>query len=435
MRNNLLKLFACMFFGLTLAENAKAEDDIIQVTPFAAMPGVTENEWDEDLAFSIQMNNSQPYTALQFDLWLPQGMTLISDEPLELLRERFPGIVKKGVFYPEHNITMVDLGDGHYRVEIWHETFAPIIGESGDIMVCYYLTSADMAPGYYPIKISGAILAVDSHNSFKPETSTSYVKIGNPGADATLSMTGRIPSFVNEALALETGLGTLDCGQVTSVDGTFRLVDGRNFVAPVEDAVTEAVTYHRDCPSNKWGTVCLPFSVESDASVQYFKLSEVEVDKLVFEPVESVEAGTPAVFKILSGDALDISVDNAVLHAGECSTVFDGLYWTMKGSYSAFSLDPEAAESQSVSQYFISMDKFWYNNVAVPLDAFRAWFEVPNSSQVRMFSIAESDNTTEIELIGQDGEEESVCFDIAGRRLSCKSKGINITNNKKLLIR
>ncbi|MGN0220986.1 MAG: hypothetical protein ACI4BA_02545 [Prevotella sp.] len=434
MMNSFLKITTCLSFSLVLSEGVKAEDDILQVTPFATTAGITENDWD--YAFTVQMNNTQAYTAIQFDILLPPGMTLIPDEPLELLQDRFPGTVKKGVFYPEHNISVSDQGNGLYRIVLYHDEFAPIEGDSGDLMVFYYLTSADMAPGYYPIKVTGTVLAVNAHNDYKPETSTSYVKIGEPGEDATLTMEGLIPSFVNEALALETGLKTLDCSKVTGMDGTFSLVDGRNFIAPTEDATAQTVTYHRSCPSNKWGTACLPFSVESDAYVQYFRLMEVEAGKLTFEPVASVEAGVPTVFKILNGDALDVSVDNAVVRGGECSTTFDNVNWTMKGSYSQINLTPEAPENQTVDQYYISMDKFWYNNVEVLLDAFRGWFEAPMAVRAPAFSINEHDNnTTGIDFIEKVDGTVEMKFDMGGRQLPYAIKGINIINNKKIIIR
>ena len=52
-----------MSFGLVLSESVKAEDDILQVTPFATTAGITENDWDENYTFTVQMNNTQTYTA------------------------------------------------------------------------------------------------------------------------------------------------------------------------------------------------------------------------------------------------------------------------------------------------------------------------------------------------------------------------------------
>lgn len=434
MKNSFLKIFTCLSFSFVLAESVKAEDDILQVTPFVTTAGITENEWDENYTFTVQMNNTQAYTGIQFDIQLPPGMTLIEDEPLELLKERFPGTVKKGVFYPEHKISVAPQGNGLYRIVLYHEQLTPVKGNSGDLMVFYYLTSEDMAPGYYPIKVTGTVLAVNAHTGCKPETSTSYVKIGEPGEDATLAMEGLIPSFVNEALAKETDLKNLDCSKVTNMDGTFSLVDGRNFIAPTENATAQTVSYSRSCPSNKWGTICLPFSAASNADVQYFKLAEVKSDKLTFEPVASVEAGVPAVFKLLNGDALNISVDNTVVHTGECSTTFDGLSWTMKGSYVTFSLDPDAPENASVDQYFISLDKFWHNNVAVPLNAFRAWFEAPKSSvRANYFLIDEPDVPTDINVVERADGRVDVIYDLSGRKTSKVLNGISIINNKKVI--
>ena len=432
MKNNFLKLFVCITFSLVFSESAKAVDDILQVTPFATTAGITENKWE--YTFTVQMNNTQAYTGIQFDIQLPPGMTLIEDVPLELLKERFPGTEWKGVFLPEHKISVSPQGNGLYRIVLYHEELKPVNGNSGDLMVFYYLTSEDMAPGYYPIKVTGTVLAVDAHTGCKPETSTSYVKIGEPGENASLAMEGLIPSFVNEALAKETDLKTLDCSMVTGMDGTFSLVDGRNFIAPTEDATAQTVSYSRNCPSGKWGTICLPFALESNADVQYLKLAEVKSDRLTFEPVTSVEAGVPAVFKILNGDALNISVDNAIVKAGNCSTTFEALDWTMKGSYVTFSLDPEAPENASVDQYFISMDKFWYNNVAVPLDAFRAWFEAPRTSaRASYFSIDESDVPTDINVVERADGRVDVIYDISGRRTTNVLNGISIINNKKYI--
>ena len=434
MKNNFLKLFVCITFSLVFSESAKAVDDILQVTPFATTAGITENEWDENYTFTVQMNNTQAYTGIQFDIQLPPGMTLIEVEPLELLKERFPGTVIKGVFHPEHNISVSPQGNGLYRIVLYHDKLKPVYGNSGDLMVFYYLTSEDMAPGYYPIKVTGTVLAVDAHTGCKPETSTSYVKIGEPGENASLAMEGLIPSFVNEALAKETDLKTLDCSKVTGMDGTFSLVDGRNFIAPTEDATAQTVSYSRNCPSGKWGTICLPFALESNADVQYLKLTEVKSDRLTFEPVTSIEAGVPAVFKIQNGDALNISVDNAIVKAGNCSTTFEALDWTMKGSYVTFSLDPEATENASVDQYFISMDKFWYNNVAVPLDAFRAWFEAPRTSaRASYFLIDESDVPTDINFVERADGRVDVIYDISGRRTTNVLNGISIINNKKYI--
>ena len=119
---------------------------------------------------------------------------------------------------------------------------------------------------------------------------------------------------------------------------------------------------------------------------------------------------------------------------GYCSTTFEALDWTMKGSYVTFSLDPEAPENASVDQYFISRDKFWYNNVPVTLDAFRAWFEAPKSSvRASYFLIDEPDVPTDINVVERADGRVDVIYDLSGRKTSKVLNGISIINNKKVI--
>lgn len=429
-----LVLIVFLLLNLTFPTRSKAED-ILQITPFSTSSGITENDWDENLTFMVQMNNTMAYTAIQFDLWLPDGMTLIDDEPLELLPGRFPGIVKKGVFFPEHNVSVTSLQDkGHYRIVIYHDTFAPIEGNSGNLMQFYYLTSSEMHPGYYPIKITDAKLAVDAHTGYNIASSTSYVKIDEPGEDASLAMEGYIPSFVNESLASETQLRKLDFQHVTGMGGTFTLLDGRDFNAPSEEVIIPSVIYERDCPSNMWGTICLPFAVRSNANIQYYKLEEVSEDRMLFEPIIEVETGNPVVFKLIGTDKVSVSADNVTFCKEPRNTFFENIGWNMRGSFATITLDPNDEKNQSKDLYYISNDKFWYNNASVPLYAFRGWFETAKSTSSRLFTIGEVGDTTYINVLEHDNGTAELCFDLNGRYLSKPQKGLNIINQRKVII-
>lgn len=66
-------------------------EDVLQVVPFETKAGATV---DDGLSFSVAMNNaSAEIWALQFDLLLPEGMTIddVSGwDPFELSTDRFP---------------------------------------------------------------------------------------------------------------------------------------------------------------------------------------------------------------------------------------------------------------------------------------------------------------------------------------------------------
>lgn len=106
------KIIMVYVLALVGVLEAKSED-VLQVTLFATTAGVVEDDWK---TFSIEMNNTKEYTALQFDLYLPEGLTLIDEGPMELNADRFPGYVRKGIFYPEHNYACVKIGTSSLRL-------------------------------------------------------------------------------------------------------------------------------------------------------------------------------------------------------------------------------------------------------------------------------------------------------------------------------
>ena len=70
-----------------------------------------------------------------------------------------------------------------------------------------------------------------------------------------------------------------------------------------------AASYTRSPESGTWGTLCLPFSVSSDESVQFYQLTKITDAVMRFEPVATTEPNTPLVFKRLSASGLQFSVD------------------------------------------------------------------------------------------------------------------------------
>lgn len=402
----------------------KAED-VLQVIPFTTTSGVVEDDWE---CFSVEMVNTQSYTALQFDLYLPEGMTLISDGPMELSADRFPGYTRKGVFIPEHTYECTKMNDGHYFITIYHTDFAPIKGNDGELLTFYYETADDMPAGYYPIKVTGTVLAVDSHTDTKPEASMSYVKVGEPSPNAILDFGDYfIPSFVESALPAQNVIKNGVCPNLV-------LTDGYDFT-PTGEFTAITASYSR-AMSNDWGTVCLPFALTSDATVQYYKLSSVNNETMKFEPVATVEAGEPAVFKKISASALSVNAQNVTITAGDKEKAQDVSGWTMKGTYVAVNKNSDANNDI----YYIAQDKFWYANQTFPVDAFRGWFETTKPSEagtrVHMFIISEENGTiTSVNYIENEDRTVDIRFDLTGKMLSAPKNGINIINGKKVLVK
>lgn len=162
---------------LMLSCTAIWADNYLRVVPFNAEAGLTENEWETYFDVELVCDAEDKYTALQFDLYLPEGMTLIDDEPIELYPERFEGVTKKGNFMPYATFS-ADKKEDHYLITLYHENLEKIHGTSGAAMRFYYLTAPDMKEGEYDIKIDGQVLVLNGDNGDYPEAQVSKVTIG-----------------------------------------------------------------------------------------------------------------------------------------------------------------------------------------------------------------------------------------------------------------
>lgn len=299
----LLTAFSCL--------GAMADSEL-QVLPFKAVANDGNPEWDSYL--EITLENDVNIAGMQFDLYLPEGMT-IDDDGFELTTDRWTGTVNKktGVFSPNATTEVTDKGNGHYFVTLYDQNNFQK-GNSGVAFIIYYKTGA-MADGVYPIRIENAKMgptANPSEGAILP-VSTSYVVIGDP-TNATLSMEGAIPSFVNEALASETAIGTLDLTKVTASNGTFTYVDGRAVKAP--EGLKGKVAYKRSVSG--LASICLPFA----ADIKAYTYSNMAGEYAIFDEVSALEANTPAIVNA----NIDITVADATIGSVEGKTINSGYY-------------------------------------------------------------------------------------------------------------
>ena len=209
------------------------------------------------------------------------------------------------------------------------------------------------------------------------------------------------------------------------------LYDEDDFVIP-HDFTAYGVSYDREVIDNQlWGTICMPFDLTSNDMVQYYTLSSVTSEEMVFRPEDEIPANTPAVYNLLDEEPdcldiwylrpLEISATNDLTLS---SAPTDG--WTMKGTYS-----PEGLVSGSGTDiYFIARDQVWRAARAISVNPFRAWFETstpPSGAQLRIAIEGEAEGIQSIEMDKYQGE---IIFDLMGRQSDSSRKGIVIKNGK-----
>lgn len=394
----------------------------IGVTPFVAESG---NNYTIALNFNAKEEN---ITNIDFDMELPpflsrtkNGRKVIPFDSADEERLYIDG--NEG----DHSVTI----DGnHVSIEsIVNDEYRFIAGTEGALINMYYTSASSVAEGLYAVNFSNIILTDGDGNKINVAPTTSYIKVGNP-IDASLIFTGLVTADVNDALAKDNALSSIDMRKVIRSEGSLILKDGINFNAP-KYAFAENVAYTRPISSN-WGTVCLPFALESNATVQYYKLSSVNDSHMTFEPVSSIEAGKPAVFKSLSGDVLSINATDVVICEGSKEMEQDVNNWTMRGTYSSFNNNP--TECVNII-YYISNNKFWFADQTFPVTTFRGWFETQNTSaaRVRAYSLAEYNSSTLIDFVEKKDGTVNVIFDLTGKKISNPQNGINIINGKKII--
>lgn len=224
--------------------------------------------------------------------------------------------------------------------------------------------------------------------------------------------------------------------------------------------------------TSQWGTLCMPFAVESNDGVQLYELSEVSNTEdeeggegaygvLRFTAIDSAAPGQPVVFRKNDKDAdgITIVMENAELKSGESEPVSTGVdKWVIRGTLKATTIQSgtEVTEydeihetvvsSKDVNRYYIASDKFWNAKKEAIVPAFRAWFECDVTPEepaaakpaYTIFIMGEDDNVTAVLNSAADGELEECTeiYDLNGRKLEKVVKGqVNIINGKKIFVK
>lgn len=211
----------------------------------------------------------------------------------------------------------------------------------------------------------------------------------NPNALAKVSNSGVKDYLDNNFTNIIVGDGT------TYTCNNFVLTDKAPIQVPVNFTAVNA-SYKRT-GSSTWGTICMPFALESDDDVQYyqFKSLDMEAGCMEFEEVDYVDANTPAIYSIAEGASElllggeNLAVIPSKQNPNEYVAPNNAKELTLYGVLSQKSETLPVSENSPY--YYIAKDKFWqpWTN-AVTVAPMRAYFKTNSSTPVsaRMFAIA-----------------------------------------------
>ena len=131
---------------LVTFEADKQDSDVPVVTTENTMTlsNVTANT-GTTVALPIGLNNVDEITALQMDLYLPTGITLVTDEDGDVKIETADRVSNK------HTVDCSKMADGSYRIICYSTKNNAFAGNSGELFSLSLIVSSELADGDYEI--------------------------------------------------------------------------------------------------------------------------------------------------------------------------------------------------------------------------------------------------------------------------------------------
>lgn len=407
----LIMLHVLIMIGYSHAENTDVSiyDNVVYIPPFTVSSGA-------QATVSICMKNTALIRSFQFDLYLPNGISVVKSN-----KGRIQGTLNP-VRLPEedqHLLTFSEQPDGAIRFLCGSEYDEIFVGNDGEIASLLIDVSADMGVGEYPIYIAGITLSeTDIKNHYDTELIETSITIGEPADTRTV---------------LDENSTTVPAA-ATNVD----------------------VRVKRTIHANEWSTIVLPFAMSEAQVKEVFGNdvqlgdftgtdSDFDVDdncvaiKANFDAVTAIEANHPYIIKV-SQPVEEFTVDGVDINADEDEAYFEfdnGKSGSRRVVYSGFYGTYHAGTVLDKFTLFLNNNKFWYSMGQTKMKAFRAYFgfldvltEVENASNIKMW--VNSDDATDIKAIDHSSAIDHN-YNLAGQRVSKNYKGIVVNKNKKVL--
>lgn len=222
-------------------------------------------------------------------------------------------------------------------------------------------------------------------------------------------------------LALGTYTFTFDAGIMQG--GNIMTGIYTNASAEITFTVADDYAANLKVSSAKWGTFVAPFEVTMPAGVSAYTVETVTADVINLKEVTSgvVAANTPVV--LYSEQAVNETYDGVITSYDEVGTQLVGVFKTTEMQAGSYILQNHEG---NVAFYRV-MEVSGTPTVA----ASRCYIVAPESS-AKGLAIS-VDEATGINTIF--GGEKVEIYDINGRKLNAPVKGINIINNKKVIIK
>lgn len=415
----------------------------LEVIPFAIAPG-------EEKEVEVVLNNpDDAFTGLQFDLALPEGISLVSDEDGYFVSLGSRTTSRK------HTIEAQQRADGTIRVMAYSNRNSNFSGTEGDVVVLTLKADDNLAGGVYDLQLKDIILSLANGGDIDQQEPADYegsilsgtlaenpVIKGDITAEAANVISAAVTKDVthidltlaakvaddavfttaNPNTLILAAAGTQNTGKnVVAGDVCANLVlsDASAFAAPKTFTASQ-VSFSTNV--NAYKTLTLPFNADVPEGFSASNATSVTGTTVNLESTSTINANSPV---MIEGEGpLELKAANAVVKATGDAAFTNGM---LSGTFKSI---PAPVGSYVLQKHSGTTGFYLVADVQPTVGAFRAILNVPETG-VKLYTF--DDEATGISLTPALSEEGATYYNVSGQRMSRMQKGINIVNGKKIL--
>ena len=416
----------------------------LEVIPFAIAPG-------EEKDVEVVLNNpDNAFTGLQFDLALPEGISLVSDEDGYFVSLGSRTTSRK------HTIEAQQRADGTIRVMAYSNRNSNFSGTEGDVVVLTLKADDNLAAGVYNLQLKGIVLSqanAGEINQVEPADYEGSILSGTLAENPVIKgdITAEAANIISAAVTKDVTHIDLTSATKVAADAAFTTANpntlilapaetqntGKNVVAGdvcanlvLSDASAFATpkTFTANNVSfstnvNEYKTLTLPFNADVPEGFSASNATSVTGTTVNLESTSTINANSPV---LIEGEgSLELKATNAVVNATGDAALTNGM---LSGTFKSI---PAPVGSYVLQKHSGLTGFYLVADVQPTVGAFRAHLNVTDSG-VKLYTFG--DEATGISLTPALSEEGTTYYyNVSGQRMSRMQRGINIVNGKKII--
>ena len=334
-----------LLLGLLLSVGSSLwADDLLSVSEFTIVPG-------ETATVDISLTNEQTWSAFQFTLTLPEGLSVATKTngdlrftPTERLNNSYYDDDLEKDVDKYHDVNSNQLANGSYSVLVNSGTSLDIKGSSGAVLKVRILADANVTAGPKKVVLSSMKLTDSTGERAYVQSDTEF--------DCTV--TGTIASGIEQTA---TGITVVDGATMGQIPSTITSVD-LTYTRELTLSGTEAEMY----------TVCLPYDPPTGDNLTYYTLSTVSGTTLSFDEVALPVAYTPYLVVASATSSVGTTTAQSVdLSTGVTGATATGGEYELCGTLRGMT---NAAAAAGGDIYILQDDGTWHKVTTENTDAY-----------------------------------------------------------------